>query len=52
MAAMSSLHQLVLRASRHQLRRMCSSLAGVGNERLAEQDGLDPAPALRRLEHG
>jgi len=34
--AMSSLHQMMLRASRHQVWRMRSTLAGVGNERLEE----------------
>jgi RNA polymerase sigma-70 factor, ECF subfamily len=34
--AMSSLHEMMLRASRHQLRRMGSTLAGVGHERLEE----------------
>ena len=34
--AMSSLHQMMLRACRHQVRRMRSTLAGVGNERLEE----------------
>lgn len=34
--AMSSLHQMLLRASRHQVWRMRSTLAGVGNERLEE----------------
>ena len=34
--AMSSLHQMMLRACRHQVRRMSSALAGVGNERLEE----------------
>jgi RNA polymerase sigma-70 factor (ECF subfamily) len=34
--AMSSLHQLMLRACRHQVRRMRSTLAGVGSERLEE----------------
>ena len=34
--AMSRLHEMMLRASRHQVRRMRSSLAGVGNERLEE----------------
>jgi RNA polymerase sigma-70 factor (ECF subfamily) len=33
---MSSLHQLMLRASRHQVRRMGGLLAGVGAERLEE----------------
>jgi RNA polymerase sigma-70 factor (ECF subfamily) len=33
---MSKLHQMMLRASRHQVWRMRSSLAGVGNERLEE----------------
>ena len=34
--AMSSLHQMMLRACRHQVRRMSAALAGVGNERLEE----------------
>ena len=34
--AMSSLHQMMLRACRHQIRRMGSTLAGVGSERLEE----------------
>jgi len=34
--AMDRLHQMMLRASRHQVRRMRSSLAGVGDERLEE----------------
>lgn len=34
--AMSSLHKMMLRACRHQVRRMSSALAGVGNERLEE----------------
>ena len=34
--AMSRLHEMMLRASRHQVRRMRPSLAGVGNERLEE----------------
>jgi len=34
--AMSSLHEMMLRACRRQVRRMRSSLAGVGNERLEE----------------
>jgi len=34
--AMSRLHEMMLRASRHQVGRMRSSLAGVGNERLEE----------------
>ncbi|HEY8621802.1 MAG TPA: sigma-70 family RNA polymerase sigma factor [Dermatophilaceae bacterium] len=34
--AMSSLHQMMLRASRHQVWRMRSALAGVGTERLEE----------------
>ena len=34
--AMVQLHQLMLRASRHQVRRMRSSLAGVGDDRLEE----------------
>ncbi|MDQ1482419.1 MAG: polymerase sigma-70 factor, subfamily [Actinomycetota bacterium] len=34
--AMSKLHQMMLRASHHQVRRMRSSLAGVGNDRLEE----------------
>jgi RNA polymerase sigma-70 factor, ECF subfamily len=34
--AMSCLHQLLLRASRHQVYRMSSVLAGVGRERLEE----------------
>jgi RNA polymerase sigma-70 factor, ECF subfamily len=34
--AMSGLHQMMLRACRHQVRRMSSALAGVGNERLEE----------------
>ncbi|MEP7194718.1 MAG: sigma-70 family RNA polymerase sigma factor [Actinomycetota bacterium] len=34
--AMTRLHQMMLRASRHQVRRMRSSLAGVGSERLEE----------------
>lgn len=34
--AMSSLHQMMLRASRHQVWRMRSSLAGFGTERLEE----------------
>jgi RNA polymerase sigma-70 factor (ECF subfamily) len=34
--AMGRLHEMMLRASRHQVRRMRSSLAGVGNERLEE----------------
>jgi RNA polymerase sigma-70 factor (ECF subfamily) len=34
--AMSSLHEMMLRASRHQVRRMRSMLAGAGNERLEE----------------
>ena len=34
--AMGSLHEMMLRACRHQVRRMRSSLAGVGNERLDE----------------
>jgi RNA polymerase sigma-70 factor, ECF subfamily len=34
--AMSSLHQMMLRACRHQVRRMSPALAGVGNERLEE----------------
>ena len=34
--AMSSLHQMMLRACRHQVRRMRSTLAGVGNEHLEE----------------
>ena len=34
--AMERLHQMMLRASRHQVRRMRSTLAGVGDERLEE----------------
>ena len=34
--AMSSLHVLMLRTCRHQVRRMSSALAGVGSERLEE----------------
>jgi RNA polymerase sigma-70 factor, ECF subfamily len=34
--AMSSLHQMMVRACRHQVRRMSSALAGVGSERLEE----------------
>ena len=34
--AMDRLHQMLLRASRHQVWRMRSTLAGVGNERLEE----------------
>jgi RNA polymerase sigma-70 factor, ECF subfamily len=34
--AMSSLHAMMLRACRHQVRRMSSTLAGVGSERLEE----------------
>jgi RNA polymerase sigma-70 factor (ECF subfamily) len=34
--AMDRLHQMLLRASRHQVRRMRSTLAGVGDERLEE----------------
>jgi RNA polymerase sigma-70 factor (ECF subfamily) len=34
--AMSSLHEMMLRACRHQVRRMRSSLAGAGSERLEE----------------
>jgi len=34
--AMDRLHQMMLRASRHQVRRMRSTLAGVGDERLDE----------------
>ena len=34
--AMGRLHEMMLRASRHQVRRMRSSLARVGNERLEE----------------
>ena len=34
--AMQRLHEMMLRASRHQVRRMRSALAGVGNERLEE----------------
>ena len=34
--AMSSLHQMMLRACRHQVRRMSAALAGVGSERLEE----------------
>ena len=34
--AMGRLHEMMLRASRHQVRRMRCSLAGVGNERLEE----------------
>ena len=34
--AMSSLHQILLRASRHQVWRMRSTLVGVGNDRLDE----------------
>jgi len=34
--AMDRLHQMMLRASRHQVRRMRSTLAGVGDERLEE----------------
>jgi len=34
--AMGSLHQMLLRASRHQVRRMRSTLAGIGDERLEE----------------
>lgn len=34
--AMERLHQMMLRASRHQVRAMRSALAGVGNERLEE----------------
>jgi RNA polymerase sigma-70 factor (ECF subfamily) len=34
--AMSSLHEMLLRACRHQVRRMRSGLAGVGNEHLEE----------------
>jgi RNA polymerase sigma-70 factor, ECF subfamily len=34
--AMSRLHEMMLRACRHQVRRMRPTLAGVGNERLEE----------------
>jgi RNA polymerase sigma-70 factor (ECF subfamily) len=34
--AMQRLHQMMVRASRHQVRRMRSMLAGVGNDRLEE----------------
>ena len=34
--AMSRLHEMLLRASRHQVWRMRSALAGVGSERLEE----------------
>jgi RNA polymerase sigma-70 factor (ECF subfamily) len=34
--AMERLHQMMLRASRHQVRRMRSTLAGIGDERLDE----------------
>ncbi|MEO8518121.1 MAG: sigma-70 family RNA polymerase sigma factor [Dermatophilaceae bacterium] len=34
--AMNRLHEMMLRASRHQVRRMRSALAGVGDERLEE----------------